>query len=396
MFLGMEFDTRKTIIALGASAGVLGLLVALDLAFDVMNWYGFLIGVGFIVAIMFAGKLSIFRGVDKQFPYEMIYLVLPLSIVGARAYFVIFNGVPLFWTAFEIWRGGLAIYGGVIGGAIGGIIYCLIKKQSILATADIVAPVLILAQAIGRWGNFVNQEVYGFLVTDPVWQWFPFAVPIEGFGGAVSWHLATFFYESFFDFVGFFLLVLILRRTRKNWGVTGCAYLVYYGIVRYFLEGLRMSEYILFIPGTNFPVSQLVSLIIVAVGIAGIAVLFTLNKHKRDKLVRAKSKTTKIEEKLAPGAKVADARKSSKEAKDNSSAKDVNSQNKSYKQAAKILYNQTSFLGGENELSGKTFDEENTDKKKNDEKKNDEKKNITKGITKTGKKSATKGNKKLK
>lgn len=362
MFLGMEFDTKKTIITLGVSLGVIGLLVALDLAFDAMNWYGFLIGAGFIVAIVLAGKLSIFRGLDKQFPYEMIYLVLPLSIVGARAYFVIFNGVPLFWTAFEIWRGGLAIYGGVIGGVIGGIIYCLMKKQSILASADIVAPVLILAQAIGRWGNFVNNEVYGFLVTEPAWQWFPFAVPIEGFGGVVSWHLATFFYESFFDFIGFFLLVLILRRTRKYWGVTGCAYLVYYGIVRYFLEGLRVPEFILYVPGTNFPVSQLVSLIIVAVGVIGIAVIFALNKHKRDKLVRAKNTTkgvqskdiaTKNGEKLTTKIKISHARVNVKVTKDISSAEDINSQKKSYKQAAKILYNQTSFLGNENRADGK-------------------------------------------
>lgn len=282
-FLGMEFDKKNTIIALSAFAGVIVLLVAIDLLFNVMNWYGFLIGMGFIIAIVLASKLAKFRGLDKQFPYSIIYIILPFSIIGARAYFVIFNGVPLFWEAFQIWNGGLAIYGGVIGGAIGGIIYCLWKKQDILGTADVVAPVLILAQAIGRWGNFINKEVYGFVVTEEAWQWFPFAVPIENLMGDVTWHLATFFYESFFDFIGFFVLVIILRRTKKQRGLTSCAYLIYYGIVRYFLEGLRIPEYILFIPNTNFPVSQLVSLIIVALGIIGVATILIVNKIKTSK-----------------------------------------------------------------------------------------------------------------
>jgi len=281
---GMEFDTKNSIIAVSAFALIVALLIVIDIVFSVMNWYGFLIGMGFIIAIFLSSKLAKFRDLDKQFPYSIIYYVLPLSIIGARAYYVIFNGVPLFWEAFEIWNGGLAIYGGVIGGAIGGIIYCLIKKQNILATADIVAPVLILGQAIGRWGNFINKEVYGFVVTDPVWQWFPFAVPIENSLGDVTWHLATFFYESFFDLVGFFLLVIILKRTNKHKGVVGCAYLIYYGIVRYFLEGLRIPEFILYIPNTTFPVSQLVSIITVGIGLIGLATILIVNKIKSAKI----------------------------------------------------------------------------------------------------------------
>lgn len=282
--LGMEFDTKNSIIALSAFAGIIALLIAIDLMFNVMNWYGFLIGMGFIVAIIFSSKLAKYRGLDKQFPYEIIYLVLPFSIIGARAYFVIFNGVPIFWEAFQIWNGGLAIYGGIIGGAIGGIIYCLIKKQNILSSADVVAPVLILGQAIGRWGNFINKEVYGFVVTDSSWQWFPFAVPIENFSGTVTWHLATFFYESFFDLIGFFMLVIILRRTRKHRGVVSCIYLIYYGITRYFLEALRIPEFILYVPNSTFPVSQLVSLIGIGLGIIGLSVILIFNKIKKSKV----------------------------------------------------------------------------------------------------------------
>ncbi len=278
-FLGMEFNTKNTLLTLAAFAGLLILLVALQLLYGFERWYGFLIGMGFIIAIIFSSKLAKHRGLDKEFPFEIIYLVLPFSIIGARAYYVIFEQLPFFWDAFRIWDGGLAIYGGVIGGAIGGIIYCLFKKQSILGTADVIAPVLLLGQAIGRWGNFANNEVYGFTVNDPAWQWFPFAVPISS-GAEVKWHLATFFYESMFDFLGFFLLIVLLLKVKKHKGIVACVYLVYYGIVRYFLEGLRIPGYILFIPGTDFPVSQLVSLIVIALGIIGIVTILFLNKKK--------------------------------------------------------------------------------------------------------------------
>jgi phosphatidylglycerol:prolipoprotein diacylglycerol transferase len=279
-FLGMEFNTKKSIIYFSIFLAILFILIAIDLIFGVMNWYGFLIGMGFVIAIILASKLAKYRGLDEQFPFEIIYYVLPLSIIGARTYYVIFAGVQFFWDAFKIWEGGLAIYGGVIGGALGGIIYCLVKKRNILSTADVVAPVLILGQAIGRWGNFINKEVYGFVVANTNWQWFPFAVPIESGTGVVTWHLATFFYESCFDLLGFFVLSAILRHS-KNKGVVACSYMIYYGTVRYFLEALRIPEYILYVPNTNLPVSQLVSLIAIFVGAVALVAILIISKKKQ-------------------------------------------------------------------------------------------------------------------
>ena len=92
---------------------------------------------------------------------------------------------------FKVWEGGMAIYGGIIGGVIGLVICALIKKKNIVSCMDMAAPCLIIAQAIGRWGNFINKEVYGFQVTSKAWQWFPFAVEVGG-----KYYLATFFYES--------------------------------------------------------------------------------------------------------------------------------------------------------------------------------------------------------
>lgn len=279
-FIGMEFNTKNTLLTLAAFAGLIALLVALQLLYGFERWYGFLIGMGFIIAVIFSSKLAKHRSLNKEFPFEIIYIILPFSIIGARAYYAILENMPLFWDAFRIWDGGLAIYGGVIGGSIGGIIYCLFKKQSILGTADVIAPVLLLGQAIGRWGNFANSEVYGFAVTDPAWQWFPFAVPIST-GGQIEWHLATFFYESALNFLGFLLLILLLVKVKKHKGIVGCAYLIFYGIVRYFLEGLRVSGYILFIPGTGLPISQLVSLIAIVLGTLGIAAILLRAKRKK-------------------------------------------------------------------------------------------------------------------
>ena len=177
-----------------------------------------------------------------------------------------------------VWNGGIAIYGGIIGGIIGIVICCLIKKKSIISVLDIAAPCLIIAQSIGRWGNFVNQEVFGYEVTNKAMQWFPFAVHITK-GGQDAWHLATFFYESILTCAGFFLLVIILRKVNIK-GIVTCAYLVYYGAVRFVLEGLRVNDYILCIPGTNLAVSRMVSLVIIVVGLAWMTCLLIKNRKQ--------------------------------------------------------------------------------------------------------------------
>ncbi len=264
---GFEFNVRKFLITIAVAAGILALLLILDMYVTSISWYGVIIGTGFLMALALAPQLMKERGLPADYPYDLIWWIFPLSIVCARLYYVLFSldEFHSFYDVIAVWNGGLAIYGGVIGGIIGIAICCAIKKRNFVGTLDVLAPVLILGQAIGRWGNFVNQEVFGRAVTNPNWQWFPFAVHVDN-GMFSGWYLATFFYESVLNLIGFALLVWLLRKVHVN-GIVSCGYLIWYGVVRYFLEGLRLKEYILFIPGTNFPVSQAVSLAMIVIGV---------------------------------------------------------------------------------------------------------------------------------
>lgn len=264
--LGFKFKLKNFILTITVSVAVFLVLFLIDQFTKVdVSWYGVIIGVGFLVALVMACQLCEERGLNKDLPYDLILWVFPLSLIGARVYYVLnaldeFNN---FGEMLAIWNGGMAIYGGIIGGLIGLIICCLIKKKDIVCTMDVVAPCLILAQAIGRWGNFVNQEVYGFEVTNKAWQWFPACVYISESG---TWHLATFFYESVLNLIGAVFLIILIRKVKLK-GIVASSYLIYYGIVRFFLEGLRVPQYILYIPNTKFPVSQAVSLAIILIGV---------------------------------------------------------------------------------------------------------------------------------
>ena len=185
----------------------------------------------------------------------------------------------------------MAIYGGIIGGLIGLIIYSLVKNQSILKITDLVTPSLIIAQAIGRWGNFANQEVYGKIVTEQAQQWFPFAVYIDKLG---EWHYAMFFYESMMCLVGFLILMYLFKRV-KQCGVVTSVYLIFYGTERFILEGMRQESEILFIGNTNIPVSQVVSLLFV---IAGLITLITILYLERRKIKLSLNQVNKKDENI--------------------------------------------------------------------------------------------------
>lgn len=278
---GFKFKLKNFLLTVIIALFVLLVLILLD-TFEVMDvsWYGVIIGTGFLVSLVMATQLCENRGLNRDFPYDLILWVFPLSLVGARIYYVLcsLDEFSNFWEMCAIWNGGMAIYGGIIGGLIGLVICCLIHKKDIVATMDVVAPCLIFAQAIGRWGNFVNQEVYGFEVTNKALQWFPICVHITK-NGMDSWHLATFFYESFLNVLGCIGLVILLRKVKLK-GIVASSYLIFYGIVRFFLEGLRVEGYILFIPGTHFPVSQAVSLAIIVIGVAWLCYILIKNGRK--------------------------------------------------------------------------------------------------------------------
>ncbi len=238
--------------------------------------YGILIASAMLIGVFLAQYLAKKRGLNPDDIIILALMVIPLSILGARTYYCIFSDTHYtFKTFWQIRNGGLAIYGGIIGGIVAIVLFSVIKKdyKLIVKMFDVVAPALILGQAIGRWGNFFNQEAYGNLVTNPRWQWFPFAVKIETLAG-YEWHLATFFYESIWNLMGFVLLLIAFKKFKKTGSVTGL-YLIYYGLGRMWIEGLRTDS----LYWGPLRVSQWLSAILVVIG-AAILVYNYFSKQK--------------------------------------------------------------------------------------------------------------------
>lgn len=229
-------------------------------------WYGVIIGVGMIIAVTIAAFRAVKAGYQSDLIIDFILFAIPIGIVCARLYYVVFEweyyGQNLS-KIFAIREGGLAIYGGVIGGLITAIVFCKVNKFSLLKLLDLVMPSLLLGQAIGRWGNFMNQEAFGNLITNPDLQFFPYGVYIERLG---EWHQATFFYESMSNLILFILMMLIVCKVKKDgWMIV--MYFMGYGCIRFFVEGLRADSLYL-IPGLR--VSQLLSAALIGIGL-GIA-----------------------------------------------------------------------------------------------------------------------------
>ena len=239
-------------------------------------WYGVIIAVGMVLGV----SLAIYR-VRRQYLkedliFDFILIALPVAIICARGYYVIFewdsySGDIL--SIFKIWEGGLAIYGGVLGGLITAILFCRHRKFPLFRFLDLVVPSLVLGQAIGRWGNFVNQEAFGNLVTDSSLQFFPYAVYIDALG---EWHQATFFYESMWN-VCLLVAMLIVSRKEPKTGTMTCMYFVFYGLGRFLIEGLRTdSLYII----SGIRASQVLSLLLILGGMLLYVVFVRRNKMK--------------------------------------------------------------------------------------------------------------------
>lgn len=208
-----------------------------------IHYYGILIALGVLLGVLLAARRQKRLNLPPETGLDLALICLPVAVVCARAYYVIFE-----WSAykddllsiFNLRRGGLAIYGGVLGGALAVFVYSRIKKRPFLSLADLAAPSLALGQAVGRWGNFFNQEAYGAAVTQPSQMHFPLAVFIDA---DQTWHYATFFYESAWCFLVVALLLIFERRRffRKK-GDVFFWYLILYGLERAAVEGLRTDS----------------------------------------------------------------------------------------------------------------------------------------------------------
>ena len=229
-------------------------------------WYGVIIGVGMVLAVCVAAFRAKRAGYKTDLILDFVLFAVPIAIVCARIYYVIFEWDMYsddLMKIFAIREGGLAIYGGVIGGIATAVVFCKIQTFPLLKLMDFAMPSLLLGQIIGRWGNFMNQEAFGNLITDPKLQFFPYGVYIEDLA---EWHQATFFYESAANLVLFIMMMIVARRAKKDGWMT-VLYLVGYGIIRCCIEGLRTDSLYL-IPGLR--VSQLLSAVLIGIGL-GIA-----------------------------------------------------------------------------------------------------------------------------
>ena len=221
--LGLELDPPSTI--------QLGPLT--------IHFYGLIIAVGMLLAVLYASKRSKEFGLKEDDLIDGVLWVTPFAITCARLYYCIFE-----WDQYAsnpisilyIWNGGLAIYGGVLGAVIGLSVFCKVRKIKATAMMDVVSLGLLIGQMVGRWGNFMNREAFG-APTDSFLRMGLYNTAT----GAVEYYHPTFLYESLWNFVGF-LLLHFLSKKRKYDGQVALGYVAWYGLGRAFIEGLRMDS----------------------------------------------------------------------------------------------------------------------------------------------------------
>ena len=241
--------------------------VALDLGPIQIYWYSIFIFLGMLVACFVIYKEAKKRGIDDDFLVNLTFDTIIIGIIGARLYYVIFN-LPYYLQnpieMLEIWNGGLAIHGGIIAGLLFIIYYCKKHEVNILKILDIVVVGLIIAQAIGRWGNFFNSEAYGPITTANHLE--SLGIPefiINGMYILGEYRQPTFFYESVWCIFGFLAMLIIRHYKYFKVGQLTSFYLVWYGIIRFFIEGMRTDSLML----GPLKMAQLVSIVFVISGI---------------------------------------------------------------------------------------------------------------------------------
>jgi len=244
-------------------------------------WYGIIICLGLVLAVLFCSRRAKDYGLTEDNVYDMIVWQIPLCIIGARLYYVIFyldlyrdaDGSLNWGRMAAVWDGGLAIYGAVITAYFVLLAFCRKKKLPFGAFADLGVMGLLIGQAIGRWGNFMNREAFGGETTLP-WRMRLWTSATE----YIEVH-PTFLYESIWNLVGLALIFFVVSKARTFDGENTCFYFIWYGLGRTWIEGLRTDSLYLFgwtLFGRSIRVSQLLS---VALAAAALAVLI-VNKRR--------------------------------------------------------------------------------------------------------------------
>jgi phosphatidylglycerol:prolipoprotein diacylglycerol transferase len=242
--------------------------IAIQLGPLSVHWYGLILGTGVLVALLLAIREGNRLGLDPDLFLDLVMIGVPVSILFARLYYVTFE-----WDYYRlnpgdilaVWKGGLAIHGALIGAILTGIYFSRRRNISFWKLADIAAPTIIIAQAIGRWGNFINQEAHGgpvsleFLQSLPIPQFIVNQMYING----VYYH-PTFLYESMWNLLGFFLLISMRHLLPLRRGELFLSYLIWYSIGRFFIEGMRTDSLML---TETLRIAQVISITIIIVAI---------------------------------------------------------------------------------------------------------------------------------
>ncbi len=271
--LGLEFELNR---------------VAFSVLGHNIYWYGIIIAAGFLLAVAYGLWRAPPFSMDPDGITDALFVVMPSAIIGARLYYVIFNPAVCFdadrtfslYRMIAFWDGGLAIYGGVIATVISALIFCKVRKVDFWSGMDITVYGLLIGQMVGRWGNFVNVEAYGS-VTGLPWRMCSESIANELWrkgllesqemyqsmlDGTLGVH-PTFFYESVWNLLGFVLLVLLMKKGRKFNGQMFLSYVIWYGLGRAVIEGLRTDSLYFF--GTPIRSSQMLGIVsaVAAIGL---------------------------------------------------------------------------------------------------------------------------------
>ena len=258
-----------------------------------IHWYGILITLGLLLASWYCLRHKEQYGIREDDFLDALIWGIPSGIIGARIYYVLFyldlfrgsDGTFRWGSAIAVWDGGLAIYGAVIAIVIVAVVVCCIKKIKLFALLDFFAPGLLIGQAIGRWGNFMNREAFGGITGLP---WRMELTTLTG--DAVCVH-PTFFYESLWNFIGFLLIAFIISKNRRFDGENTWFYCLWYGFGRFWIEGLRSDSLYLFhwqLFGQPIRVSQALSLVLVLVAAFMLYYHLSVKKHSPEELFARK------------------------------------------------------------------------------------------------------------
>ena len=241
-------------------------------AIDIGNgiyWYGILIALGMLVALWWCMRQRTKYGIREDDLIDGLLWGIPSAIVGARLYYVLFylsefkdhEGHFSWSKAIAIWDGGLAIYGGVIAVVIVAVILCRSRHIKLGAMMDLVVMGLLIGQAIGRWGNFLNREAFGAETA------LPWRMQLTTTAGELVEVHPTFLYESLWNVIGLLLIVFVVSKARRFDGENTCFYFLWYGVGRFWIEGLR-TDSLMLVPSIGLRASQLVAGIAVVAGVA--------------------------------------------------------------------------------------------------------------------------------